>query len=114
MMVLNNMAAILPTIVQQMLVKLGRNIRIARLRRNLRLSDMAERVGVSRYLMADVERGKQSAGIGAYAGALWVLGLLDDLGEIADPDNDTEGKVLESLHAPKTATKRKKVLDNDF
>jgi len=103
-----------PAAVEQTLLQLGHNIRIARLRRNMRLSDVAERVGVSRYLMSDVEKGKSSASIAAYAGALWVLGLVEELGRVANPDNDTEGKALESARAPKTAAKRKKVLDNDF
>lgn len=103
-----------PAAVEQVLFKLGRNIRIARLRRNLRLSDLADRVGVSRYTMADVEKGKYSVGIGAYIGALWALGLADDMRYIADPDHDDEGKALESARSPKTAAKRQKVLDNDF
>ncbi len=37
-----------------------------------------------------------------------------NLHEIADPDNDDEGKVLENSRLPKTAHKRKKGLDNDF
>lgn len=75
---------------------------------------MAERVGVSRYLMSDVEKGKPTAAIAVYIGALWALGLAENLSDIGDPDRDTEGKALEDAHAPKTAAKRKKVLDNDF
>lgn len=103
-----------PAAVEQALKRLGRNIRIARLRRNLRLTDLADRVGVSRYTMADIEKGKPSAGIGVYIGALWALGLAEDLQYIADPDHDAEGKALESARSPKTAAKRQKVLDNDF
>lgn len=120
MWVLNNMAKVNklskspPTAVERILSRWGRNIRIARLRRKLRLEDLAERVGISRYLMADVEKGKPTAAVVAYIGALWALGLTDDLSNIADPDRDTEGKALENSRAPKTAAKRKKVLDNDF
>ena len=103
-----------PAAVEQMLLQLGRNIRTARLRRKMRLSDVAERVGVSRYLIADVERGKPSASIAAYVGVLWVLGLIDDLHRVADPDLDTEGKAFEAARLPKTAAKRIKALDNDF
>lgn len=103
-----------PAAVEEVLVQLGRNIRIARLRRNMRIADLANRVGVSRFTISDIEKGKSSTGIGAYIGALWVLGLLDDLRQIADPDHDLEGKALESARSPKTAAKRKKVLENDF
>lgn len=103
-----------PAAVEQILLQLGRNIRIARLRRKLRLSDLSDRVGISRYTMSDVEKGKPSVSIVAYIGALWVLGLVDALRDVADPDHDTEGKALESAHSPKTAAKRKKALENDF
>jgi hypothetical protein len=49
-----------------------------------------------------------------YVGALWALGLSDDLKIVADPDRDTEGKTLERARAPKTASKRQKAIDNDF
>jgi hypothetical protein len=42
------------------------------------------------------------------------MGLAEGLSVIADPDLDAEGKALEGLHAPKTAGKRRKALDNDF
>ena len=111
---INKISQAPPAAVERILSRLGRNIRIARLRRKMRLKDLAERVGVSRYLISDVEKGKPTAAIAAYIGALWALGLTDDLTNIADPDRDTEGKALEDVRSPKTAAKRKKVLDNDF
>ena len=103
-----------PAAVQDMLVRLGRNIRTARLRRKLRLEDLAERVGLSRYVMSDIEKGKPTTAVAAYIGALWALGLAESLSAVADPDLDAEGKALENLHAPKTAAKRRRALDNDF
>lgn len=104
----------LPAVVEQLLLQLGRNIRTARLRRNLRLVDLAERIGISRFLMSDIEKGKPTVAIASYVSALWALGLSDDLRHIADPDSDLEGRAFENARAPKTAAKRKKVLDNDF
>ena len=46
-------------------------------------------------------------------GALWVLGLHKKVREVADPDGDEEGKILERARSPKTAPKRKK-MNNDF
>jgi transcriptional regulator with XRE-family HTH domain len=103
-----------PAAVEQSLLRLGSNIRTARLRRKMRLSDLADHIGISRYTMSDVEKGKPSVSIAAFVGALWALGLIDDLRDVADPDHDTEGKALESMRSPKTAAKRKKVLENDF
>jgi transcriptional regulator with XRE-family HTH domain len=103
-----------PAAVEAILAQLGRNIRTARLRRRMRLEDLAQRVGLSRYVMSDIEKGKPTTAVAAYIGALWALGLSDGLNTIADPDLDVEGKALESLNAPKTAAKRSKALDNDF
>src|SRR3990167_1842769 len=101
-----------PIAVKQALTALGQRIRIARLRRGLRLVDVAERVGASRIVISAAEKGKSTVAISTYLGALWVLGLLDDVSKVADPDHDMHGKTLESLRAPKTAAKRKQELDN--
>lgn len=111
---INKLSKSLPASVEKILIQLGRNIHIARIRRKMRLEDLAERVGISRYLMSDIEKGKPTTSIAAYVGALWALGLSDDMYLIADPDRDFEGKAFESARAPKTAAKRKKALDNDF
>ncbi|MEA2108159.1 MAG: helix-turn-helix domain-containing protein [Pseudomonadota bacterium] len=103
-----------PAAVEDILKQLGRNIRTARLRRRLSMKELAERIGISRYVMADIENGKPSTAIAAYMGALWVLDLHRDMREISDPDNDEEGKILERVRSPKTAPKRRKAMDNDF
>jgi transcriptional regulator with XRE-family HTH domain len=102
-----------PAAVEDILKKLGRNIRTARLRRKLSREELAERVGISRYVLADIEKGKPTTAIAAYLGALWVLGLLRDMREVGDPDRDEEGKILERARSPKTAPKRK-TIDDDF
>ncbi|MYH50624.1 MAG: helix-turn-helix transcriptional regulator [Gammaproteobacteria bacterium] len=102
-----------PAPVDESLRRLGRNIRIARLRRQLRIQDLAERMGVSRFTVADLERGKPGTSVAAYFGALWALGLLDQADELADPDRDEEGRVLESARAPRRAARPRR-LDNDF
>jgi len=102
-----------PAAVEDILNRLGRNIRTARLRRKLSMQELAERVGISRYVLADIEKGKPTTAIAAYLGALWALGLLRDMREVADPDRDEEGKILERARSPKTAPKRK-AIDDDF
>ena len=102
-----------PAAVEDILKQLGCNIRIARLRRKLSREQLAERIGLSRYVLADIEKGKPTTAIAAYLGALWVLGLLRDMREVADPDRDEEGKILERARSPKTAPKRK-TKDDDF
>jgi len=102
-----------PYAVEQSLMQLGRNIRIARLRRRITIEALAERVGVSRRAMGEIEKGKATSAIVAYLGALWALGLLDQMRDVANPDLDSVGKALESSRSPTTAPKRQ-ALDNDF
>ena len=102
-----------PAAVETTLARLGRNIRIARLRRSLTQAQLAERIGVSRFVVAAMERGKPSTSIAAYVGALWALGLLEDLATVADPAGDIHGMALERARAPKRA-RRARTLDDDF
>ena len=102
-----------PAAVEDTLRRLGRGIRVARLRRNLRIEDLAARMGVSRFTVAAIERGKPGVSAAAWFGALWALGLLDQARELGDPDRDDEGKALESARAPRRA-RRRTGLDNDF
>lgn len=102
-----------PGAVEDALRRLGRNIRTARLRRRLRIEDVAERIGASRFTVANLEKGKPGTSIAAYAGALWALGLLEQMNDVADPDRDEESKALESARTPRQAPRRR-ALDNDF
>ncbi|NOQ18452.1 MAG: helix-turn-helix domain-containing protein [Desulfobacterales bacterium] len=102
-----------PAAVEEALIRLGRNIRTARLRRRLTLEDLAGRIGVSRQVLAQIEKGKPTTAVATYLGALWALGLLKQLRDVADPDRDAEGKILDRARSPKTAPKRKKI-DDDF
>ena len=102
-----------PAAVEYALRQLGRNLRTARLRRRLRIQDVADRIGASRFTVADLEKGKPGASAAAYFGALWALGLLNQADNLADPDRDEEGKVLESARSPRRASRRGR-LDNDF
>lgn len=97
------------------LAALGRNLRAARLNRNLTIEQVAEKIGVHRHVITAAERGKPSTGIGIYAGLLWAYGMVDQLGDVASPERDAEGRLLSQANAPVRggrATKRE--LDNDF
>ena len=101
-----------PAAVQDTLERLGRHIRTARIRRKLPQDQLARRIGVSRFVVADMEKGKPGTGIAAYLGALWALGLLEDMRAVADPDRDEEGKILERARSPKTAGPPRKLSDD--
>lgn len=91
----------LPIPAKQALNKLGKDIRDARLRRRIGTELMAERAGFSRMTLSKVEKGDSGVSIGAYVSALFVLGMLDRLKDIADARHDLTGLMLEEERLPK-------------
>ncbi len=89
-----------PIAVKRTLRKLGGDLRDARRRRRIPVALMAERVGVTRTTLAKAEKGDSSVSIGVYASMLFVLGLLENLSEVADPRHDDIGLALEEERLP--------------
>jgi len=102
-----------PYQVEQSLRKLGADLRTARLRRNLTGEEAAQKIGTSRFAVADAEKGKPSTSVAVYAALLWAYGLIDRLADIADPGTDEEGTRLARSREPVRARHRR-TLDNDF
>lgn len=90
----------LPIPVQKALRKLGRDINMARRRRNITMALMAERAGISRVTLAKVEKGDPSVSFGAYASALFVLGMTERLEKLVDIGEDIIGQALEEEYLP--------------
>ena len=65
---------------------LGERLRLARQRRRISATEMAERIGVSRATLQSLERGNLTVGLGVLVRALGVLGLEDDLDTLAKAD----------------------------
>lgn len=66
---------------------MGEQIKLARLRRNLTASLVAERAGISRQTLVSIEKGSPSVAIGFYAAALHgISGLDKDFTLIAKDD----------------------------
>ncbi|MDE2718856.1 MAG: helix-turn-helix domain-containing protein [Chloroflexota bacterium] len=95
-----------PSEVSDILRRLGGNLRTARLRRRLRIQDIADRIGASRSTVTNVENGRPGVSGAAYFGVLWSLGLLADANHLADPDRDEEGKMRDSARLPTRARGR--------
>jgi transcriptional regulator with XRE-family HTH domain len=102
-----------PYAVEQSLKRLGVDLRTARLRRNLTIDELAEKIGVGKRALADAEHGKTSTSIGTYTAMLWALGLLSQLDAVARPENDEEGQSL-ALTGERTRARPKAGLSNDF
>jgi hypothetical protein len=86
--------------VRRSLRKLGQDIRDARRRRGLPAGVIAERAFTSRPSLQRVEAGDPAVSIGIYAAVLQALGLLEGLGQIADPGQDATGLSLAAERLP--------------
>jgi hypothetical protein len=91
----------LPLPVKRALRKLGADISVARRRRKIPTTLMAERAFIDRRSLARVERGDPGVSMAIYATVLFVLGMADRLGELASAANDPVGQVLAEEQLPR-------------
>ncbi len=94
---------------EDILKTLGENIKLARLRRKITMAMLAERAGMNRITLRKVEDGNSGVTFGAYASALFCLGLEKDLLLIAN--DDPLGRRLQDAdltHTKDRVAKRKK------
>ena len=84
---------------QEILNQMGDQIRLARLRRHLSAELVAERAGLSRMTLSNIEKGSPSVAIGSYAAVLHALNGMDkDLLLVAK--DDELGRKLQDLGLP--------------
>ena len=80
---------------QKILGEMGENIKLARKRRKLTTIQTAERAGIDRSTLYEIEKGNPSVSMGAYFNTLRVLGLQDDFLKLAA--DDVYGRKLQDL-----------------
>ena len=97
----------LPPTVTRSLVKLGRDLSVARRKRRITQTMMAERIGVAEATYLRIERGDPSVGVAAFAMALFVLGLGTPFADVGDAARDDQGLVLDAERLPKRVRARK-------
>ena len=71
---------------RRMLSQVGEQIRLARLRRDLSSEQVAERAGIARNTLIKIENGDEGVAIGSYMRVLIVLGLEEDILQLANDD----------------------------
>ncbi len=84
---------------EEILKTMGEQIKLARLRRNLSVELVAQRAGISRASLWNVEKGSPSVAIGIYAAVLHALNRRDkDLLLVAK--DDLMGRRMQDLNLP--------------
>ena len=83
----------------QILEQMGEQIKLARLRRRLSAELVAERAGISRATLWNVEKGSPSVAIGIYASVLHALGNMDKDFLLVAKDDEL-GRTLQDLELP--------------
>ncbi len=71
---------------KKILITVGENIKLARLRRKLSSEQVSERANISRPTLLSIEKGSAGVGIGSYLQVLVVLGLEKDFLFLAKDD----------------------------
>ena len=99
-MTLNKRSVVVMPATLNILQQMGEQIKLARLRRQLSAELIAERAGISRATLWNIEKGSPSVSIGAYAAVLHALGGMDrDLLMVAK--DDELGRKLQDLKKKK-------------
>ncbi len=92
---------------QQILRKMGANIKKARLRRNMRAELLAKQASISTDTLSSIEKGVSTVSIGAYAAVLAVLELDKDLETVALDEDGKKQFRERNLQRRKRATQKK-------
>ena len=102
----NTMGTKLPRKLEQKMSVVGEQIKLARLRRNLCVAQVAERATCSPLTISRIEKGVPTVAIGIYLRVLYALQLDDDILWLAKEDK--LGKALQdlSLKTRKRASKK--------
>jgi hypothetical protein len=100
----------LPLPVRRALRKLGADVSIARRRRKITTTLMAQRAFIDRRSLARVEKGDPGVSMAIYATVLFVLGMIDRLADFASPANDPVGQALANEGLPPRVYQRRRLV----
>lgn len=78
----------MPPAAAEALRRLGENLAVARMRRKESQRLWAQRLGVSVPTLIRMEQGDAGVGMGIYATALWLIGRVSALPDVAAPQHD--------------------------
>ena len=92
----STMGTKLPRKLEQKMQIVGEQIRLARLRRNLSVAQVAERATCSPLTVSRIEKGVPTVAIGIYLRVLYALQLDDDILSLAK--DDELGRALQDMN----------------
>ncbi len=81
---------------QLLLATVGENIKLARKRRKFTTIQVAERAGIDRSTLYQIEKGNPSVSLGAYFNVFRVLGLHNDFLKLAA--DDEQGRLIQDMN----------------
>ena len=84
--IMNSRSLVVLPRLEKLLAQLGENLKLSRLRRKLTTQQVAERAGITRTTLWQVEKGSPKVSLGTYAQVLFVLGMEKDLLKLATDD----------------------------
>ena len=96
----------LPRKLEQKMQVVGEQIKLARLRRNLSVAQVAERATCSPLTISRIEKGAPTVAIGIYLRVLYALQLDDDILFLAK--DDELGRTLQDMNLPQRERASKK------
>lgn len=99
--------SMIPIPVDKALKKLGADLKEARIKRRLTMALVEERAGITHVTLTKVEKGDAGVSMGIYSKVLFVLGFIDNLYQLAEPDNDFIGKIYVRENLPKRVRYKK-------
>ena len=92
----STMGTKLPRKLEQKMQVVGEQIKLARLRRNLSVTQVAERATCSSLTVSRIEKGAPTVAIGIYLRVLYALQLDDDILSLAK--DDELGRALQDMN----------------
>lgn len=102
-----------PYLVEQALSRLGANLRTARLARNIKVEEAAQKIGTGRRAVLDAEKGNPGTAAAVYLALLWAYDLLEPVKTLADPALDQVG-LASSARRKRARSRAPRDADNDF
>ena len=102
----STMGTKLPRKLEQKMQIVGEQIKLARLRRNLSVAQVAERATCSPLTVSRIEKGAPTVAIGIYLRVLYALQLDDDILFLAK--DDVLGRTLQDMNLPQRERASKK------